>query len=77
MCTLCPNNPGVHFFPVKGIAKGKSCFLDFHSDEFFGLAKSDTKLFHDLRLKDWKPPTVRAKKSNAKYITDMIKNNNL
>ena len=77
VCTLCPNNPGVHFFPVKGIAKGKSCFLDFHSDEFFGLAKSDTKLFHDLRLIDWKPPTVRAKKSNAKYITDMIKNNNL
>ena len=73
VCTLCPGNPGVHFFPTKGIAKGKQCYLEFHSDEFFGLAKSDSTLFHGKRLKDWKPPSIRAKKSNYKYIESIKK----
>ena len=73
VCTLCPGNPGVHFFPTKGIAKAKQCYLEYHSDEFFGLAKSDITLFHGMRLKDWKAPTNRAKKSNAKYIDNIKK----
>ena len=70
-CTLCPGNPGLHFFPSKGIGKGKQCFLEFHSDNFFGLAKSDITLFHGCRTKDWKPPTNRIKKSNAKHIEQL------
>ena len=73
VCTLCPGNPGVHFFPTKGIAKAKQCYLEYHSDEFFGLAKSDITLFHGMRFKDWKAPTNRAKKSNAKYIDNIKK----
>ncbi len=42
---LCLGRPGIHFFPTKGIAKGKQCFLDFHSDKFYGLARIDATLF--------------------------------
>ena len=73
VCTLCPGNPGIHFFPTKGIAKGKQCYLEFHSDEFFGLAKSDITLFHGKCRKDWKPPNMRTKKTNHKYIESLQK----
>ena len=61
VCTLCPGNLGVYIFPFKGITKGKQCFINYHSHESFALTKSDVKLYHGMKLKDWKPPT---KKSN-------------
>ena len=73
VCTLCPGNPGVHFFPTKGIAKGKHCFLEFHSDEYFGITKSDVKLFSGMKIKDWRSPNKRTIKSNEKHITDIKK----
>ena len=73
VCTLCPGNPGIHCFPSKGIAKEEQCFLEFHSDGFFGLAKSEINLFHGMRIKDWKPPTNRVRKANNKYIEGLKK----
>jgi hypothetical protein len=49
-CGLCltpqaNNNDGQHpplcFFPSKGPGVGNSCFLDYHNDVVFGLAKKD------------------------------------
>ena len=73
VCTLCPGTPGLHFFPQKGIAKGKQCFMHFHSDEYFGLTKSDTQLYKGMRNKDWKPPTKRLINSNTKHIKELTK----
>ena len=73
VCALCPGNPGIHFFPTKGVAKGKDCFVSFHSDHFFGLAKSDICMFEGFRKKDWKPPTNRQVKANAKHIQALTK----
>ena len=68
VCALCPGRPGLHFFPTKGIAKGTQYYLNYHSDKFFGLAKSDFKLFKSKRIKDWKPPSKRAIAAIAKHI---------
>ena len=75
VCSLCPGRPGLHFFPSKGIAKGKQCFVDYHNDDFFGLAKGDMTLFKGKRLKDWKPPSKRAAATNAKHIREIKKEN--
>ena len=53
VCTLCPGRPGLHFFLTKGIAKGKQWYMDYYSDQFFGLAKSDLNLFKSKRIKDY------------------------
>ena len=73
-CSLCPGNPGLHFYPTKGVAKGKHCFLTYHSNDFFGLARDDTSLFHGRRFKDWKPPNTRMCKANAKHIATIEEN---
>ena len=72
-CSLCPGNPGVHFFPTKGESKGQDCFVRFHSDDFFGLAKSDFTLFQGMKKRDWKPPSNRKMKQNAKHILELKK----
>ena len=73
VCTLCPENPGTHFFPSKGIAKGKQCFINYHIDEYFGLTKIDVQLYQGMELNDWKPPTKRAINSNTKHIKGLKK----
>ena len=37
-CGLC--KAPVHYFPHKCGKNGKNCFLNFHSDNFFGLART-------------------------------------
>ena len=73
VCILCPENPGVHFFPLKGIAKGKQYFITYHSDEYFGLMETDVQVYQGMKLNDWKPPTKRVINSNTKHIKGLKK----
>eukprot|EP00957_Ditylum_brightwellii_P118269 9020453-Ditylum_brightwellii.AAC.1 len=41
-CNLC--NTAVHYFPQKGSQKNQTCFVDVHSDYFFGLARNDATM---------------------------------
>jgi hypothetical protein len=43
--------------------------LRFHSDSFFGLAKSDSAM-HDS---DWKPSNLNRIKRHSAYMKDLIK----
>ena len=45
----------VHMTPLKTIKR--SCFIDYHNDVFFGLARGDFNFFGALKA-DWKPPTA-------------------
>ena len=58
---------------MKCITKGKQCFLDFHSDEFYGLVRTNATLFDGKTMKDWKLPSKRAMARNAKYIKNLTK----
>ena len=42
ICGLC--NVPLHFFPRRGCQTKKTCFIKYHSDTLFGLARSDSTL---------------------------------
>jgi hypothetical protein len=69
-CTVCPNKPFLHDFPSKGQCEGRSCFMDYHNDFCFGLAKDDCHMV-GVRPSDWSPPTSTERKKNAKQILDL------
>lgn len=53
----------------KGSFAGGTCMLRFHSDSFFGLAKSDSAM-HDS---DWKPSNLNRIKRHSAYMRDLVK----
>ena len=68
MCTVCPDQPALHFFPSKGPSAGKTCFLDYHNNVCFGLARQDFTGVLGKRKSEWSPPSERKKQENAKHI---------
>jgi hypothetical protein len=64
-CGLC--DVTLHYFSKRGAHAGAECFLQYHSDAFFGLAKSDA-IMVKKRKQDWVFPTNSAKQGNAAYI---------
>jgi hypothetical protein len=69
-CTICPNKPFLHDFPSKGQCEGRSCFMDYHNDLCFGLAKDDCHMV-GVRPSDWSPPTASDRKKNGKQMQDL------
>jgi hypothetical protein len=69
VCTLC-NNKAMHYFPQKGVNAGRSCFIDYHNDSFFGLAYDDIKLLNK-RKSEWAPANLTKQRNNKKYIKDL------
>ena len=65
-CGLFKRAP-YHFSPQKGSHKSKTCVAQYHSGHFFGLTHEDINMY-GKRKKDWKAPTVLAKRSNKKLI---------
>jgi hypothetical protein len=57
----------LHYFSKRGANAGAKCYLLYHSNAFFGLAKQDTTLVNK-RKQDWVFPTNTAKRGNATYI---------
>jgi hypothetical protein len=72
ICTICPEQPALHFYPAKGPNLDKSCFLDYHNDCCFGLAKRDCTVLLGKRKSEWLSPTDRQKKENARHITSLL-----
>jgi hypothetical protein len=70
--TICPEQPALHFYPAKGPNLDKSCFLDYHNDCCFGLAKRDCTVLLGKRKSEWLSPTDRQKKENARHITSLL-----
>ena len=68
-CGLC--KAPVHYFPQKGSQKGQSCFIDYHNDNFFGLARKDVALI-GKKKKDWKAPTANVRKLNRRKIKGIM-----
>jgi hypothetical protein len=64
-CGLC--NVTLHYFSKRGANAGAECYLLYHSNAFFGLAKQDATLVNK-RKQDWVFPTNAAKRGNATYI---------
>lgn len=63
-CGLC-NRP-VHVLTQKGGFNGMPCFLDFHDEYCFGLAKCDSK-----KKKEWRPATDKEKRSHSRFIKNL------
>lgn len=63
ICGIC--NVPLHFMPSKGRHANKTCFIDYHDDCFFGLAREDNKV-SKTRKADWVYPTVAKRKENTK-----------
>lgn len=56
--------------PSTGKCKGYNCFLEYHSDVCFGLAKNDSHLVQK-RKSDWLMPTETEKKANRNHILEI------
>ena len=69
VCGLC--NKPLHFFPNRGKNMGKSCFLEYHNDSFFGLAVEDCKVMQK-RKSDWTPPSATKKKVQKRHIDSLM-----
>jgi hypothetical protein len=69
-CGLC--DVTLHYFSKRGAHAGAECYLLYHSDAFFGLAKQDAIMVHK-RKQDWIFPTNAAKRGNAAYIRRLVK----
>jgi hypothetical protein len=67
-CKLCGDKP-LHFFPRKGKSAGKACFVDYHSDSFFGLASDDRTVVNSSTR--WTPPSQTKRKRNAREIANL------
>ena len=52
LCKICPDQPALHFFPSRGPNAGKNCFLDYHNDLCFGLARVDFTEVYGKRKSD-------------------------
>ena len=61
-CVLC--NAPLHFFPQRGCHTKNTCFLKYHSDAFFGLARSDSTLIGKTK-NERKEPSKKTLDKNA------------
>ena len=64
-CGVC--GVPLHYMPAKGKHEGMTCFFDYHSDIFFGLACDDTKV-NKTKKYEWVYPTVAKKKKMPKKL---------
>ena len=71
-CTVCPEKPALHFYPARGPNAGKSCFLDYHNDCYFGLARQDCSELLGKRKSEWTPPSAKQVKDNARRIKTIV-----
>ncbi len=69
-CGLC--DVTLHYFTKRGANAGAECFILYHNDAFFGLAKQDATIVKK-RKQDWVFPTDAARRGNAAYIRRLAK----
>jgi hypothetical protein len=69
-CGLC--DVALHYFPRTGAYAGAECFLQYHSNAFFGLGYQDAPIVKKMK-KEWVFPTNSAQRGNATYIRGLVK----
>ncbi len=67
-------HPPMCFFPSVGPGAGNSCFLDYHDDGFFGLAKKDCNSVVKTREAKWVAPNGAKRGEHAKYMAEFMVN---
>jgi hypothetical protein len=80
-CGLCDTagrdndgHPPLCFFPSKGAGVGNTCFLDYHNDVFFGLAKKDCNSVVSKHESEWVTPNRAKRDEHAVYMTELMVN---
>ena len=68
VCNLCEKP--MHFFPTKGSCAGRACFIDYHDENFFGLAYGDRKIVKKSR-KEWSMPSQAERMTNQNHIRNL------
>ena len=67
-------HPQLCFYPSKGPGAGNSCFLDYHNDVFFGLAKKDCNSVVRKDPTEWVVPNRAKRDAHAMYMAEFIEN---
>jgi hypothetical protein len=80
-CGLCvttakdnDGHPPLCFFPSKGAGIGNACFLDYHNDVFFGLAKKDCNSVVSKHESEWVTPNRAKRDEHALYMSELMVN---
>ena len=68
VCEICGEY--MHLMPARGENAGKLCFIDYHNDCFFGLAKKDVEYTGQAK-KNWSYPSNNQRKRNKEYIENI------
>ena len=68
VCTIC--GKALHLLPQRGPNQGKTCFIEYHSESFFGLAKDDVDVMK-IKKKDWEYPSEAKKRSQCTAYINM------
>jgi hypothetical protein len=67
-------HPSLCFYPSKGAGAGNVCFLDYHNDVFFGLAKKDCNSVVRKHHAEWVAPNHAKRDEHAIYMAEFIVN---
>ena len=70
VCTTC--KVPLHHFPKFGSNADKSCSLNYHDLDCFGIRYMDSKLLPSKRGITWRLPSKTAKEANKRHIRDSI-----
>lgn len=71
VCSLC--DAGLHYFSQKGPGAGNLCYLEFHSEGFYGLAKRDVVLYDNAQKQNWVPASNNMRINQARHIRALRK----
>ena len=67
-CEVC--NVPLHGLNSRS-KNAEHCFIDYHNDGFFGLARGDCALVNTLQ-RNWRQPTTATRKRNAAHVANLI-----
>jgi len=57
---------------LNSISKNaEHCFIDYHNDGFFGLARDDCALVNTLQC-SWRQPTAALRRRNAAHVANLM-----
>ena len=55
---------------MYGTSPKRTCFFDYHNDDFFGFSRADTGL-SKTRSKDWNYPSLAKKRENTMIMNNL------
>jgi hypothetical protein len=67
-------HPPLCLFPSKEAGLGNACFLDYHNNIFFGLAKKDCNGVTTKHESNWVAPNCAKRDEHAMYMEEFMVN---